>query len=1515
MKITFDRYSKFINDLYLLINENKIKILEITIGKNAKFYDLYSFGRFLGTLKHLTTNEKIKVTVSTHKWSVKRIQFYNDLGIWDLLKIYLAEDLITELKKTNAKPSINNLIPIVKLQRIEIPSRIEDSELINIESNKIIEQLLHQSVDSINSHFENRLSIINVLIPYLNHFFFTIVTELLSNIFKHSESSEIYFGLTLFRENLIQGDPRRKGSIHIAGSYALDFLIYDSGKGIFQSFKDHFEHQNISNKDILDYYKFTAFSPSKYKPIYSYLKVTESNILSNLFSGNLSIRKGRRSDGLFDVSEKLSWHNGIINFFSGRTEVTLRHVNNLKYKSIETNDFIKDKKTKSHPPLIKGVLISGLLPIFHLSSWHLQSTEGLKFLPFNEKPSQLNTESDEIINKYIWHKLKPLDKQFFTNRSKEKIEFFSNLTIKTINDKYVELSTNNPSKIIFIEVDLKRSRNINIPFIDNFIQVLLKTQYKALVNRIVFTNVPRRVILQLKDSNCSSFLKIHSAICLFYDELDFPYFLGLSKYFNYLNGIPEAIYTLLKRGNIETLKIRNENATEIREILKTIIDNNQNDILYRDSDFFFAHPIQKLIYTERLKHIRHIYNYLIGFNQINKTYKLINGKKVSHIIDLQTFWNNQQRLNDCVNLLLRKDILTNKASDSFFPLSNSIITFSRNGLLIAKTIRDRFNINEILIVEDDSIQNDLLYERINLQHSIRPIIVLDILYAGDWNKNSFLNRLLVKLKNESKTFSIVTFFNYSTKQAIDNVKIHSLFDLKHELSIKSYKIFKEIHPKAAKISSKNKIPIDLSKQHSLNRTTPILIRDRNDNYDSETPSKTKSEYYTSTNSLKNKVDNSYSRIETSLTFWQNVSELGLVTKDNNHLDKRTNYFNEDVGKLFQIKRIRRFITDYVVSTIKDYNFTVDVIILPDHMGGNYLANLFTNNLENRPLVFKMRQSQYGGSIEISEDEYEYFRVYINERIVKYNITRKLNCLILDDSIFTGKSIFTLIGISRKLNLIPKSVFVLFNRLSKEISETINFSVDYFSYIYRLHMSVINSKYQSIHSYFSVLIDQGNNDSIFSQNISPSGLILNNNNFPLKITDDELNEIGKSSNLLFRHVIEDIILNPSYNNINIETRIIASYNFIEILFIKETQLFISFLKNLLVNYKLSDNSNLFYVQRITAIISSLKHHFRVNQVELFEKFISESIEFLLKSDWDKNEELANTLSALILISGHIQSNFFNEDTLPKNLTSVLDKANIFNITNSNVMKILGCFSISISHFEQDQLDVKKIIPINNFTTGLIISDLLRNHEPTSNHNKASLFNDIKLISFLKTAPGYNYTLSIILQIFNADCVFLFGKNKSETGNKSGTEWNIWEYSTNNEFDNDANFSYDDIHTFKYSDRTTFDSKEFKNSNSELLKILNKLLPTGKYKFAIGLPLLSKRITMDYFILVGSKLDYSNLTNQKVSLLNSKSILLWQDYKPFLENILETLETKYKNNITNNRAIYRAIRIAHIPDINQ
>src|SRR6185503_18261941 len=138
----------------------------------------------------------------------------------------------------------------------------------------------------------------------------------------HSTRSEFLFAMTMSREIDTRFRPHRPGITFLSGQDKYELLIMDTGRGILPSVISTLDYMS-TEKAKSDY-----FDISEYNNHHHLERAKEESLLSNIFRGDFVVRKGRKSEGLYELGQTLSWFGGMLSLFTGRSELQISSIEN-----------------------------------------------------------------------------------------------------------------------------------------------------------------------------------------------------------------------------------------------------------------------------------------------------------------------------------------------------------------------------------------------------------------------------------------------------------------------------------------------------------------------------------------------------------------------------------------------------------------------------------------------------------------------------------------------------------------------------------------------------------------------------------------------------------------------------------------------------------------------------------------------------------------------------------------------------------------------------------------------------------------------------------------------------------------------------------------------------------------------------------------------------------------------------------------------------------------------------------
>jgi len=1210
---------------------------------------------------------------------------------------------------------------------------------------KITNEILNNIAINIYSYLRDNLYVEPYKISYeLNVIIYSIIKEIVLNIVLHSGSQYLLFGMTLNCENKPYSRTSRWGAGFEAGEDKFEILLLDIGKGIFKTINDELK---TTDNDLIEKYLSVV-------PINNELKTVqeqENNLLKSIFHGNLVIRKGRKSEGLHEILDKVSWFNGLSTIRTGRTEVTVSGVGS---KVDRFHNIVRPHVNYFTP----GVIFDIVLP-----SQQVQNVAICSQIP---KDNYLLGFQDR---KYQIFRINRMPAALFGGRTTTELRRMMDLYVKEFFEQFESISNSRSDSCRFIEIDLKNSKNINEHFIDSFLQEICKGSIEnnllEIFQYFFFSNVPRKIIFNLRNRVCSTFLRLKKVFCLFIDETDQPNFIGAPRISDAIYDVEKSLKLILFNKQIKkSILLSKDNLNlgeDAVEIIENLASRNENAMFYKkeiknDMVFCFNNIMEVLFYQRRDKLKNEITSNCIPDDE-SFMLKLMNGTYVRRITNYQNIWSQSNYLFTASKLLVQK---------MEKPATNTIIAFSYNGDKLAYYIQNILSTTRVIIVDPN---NENCWGNLGIGSDF--IIVIDSILYGD--ENSFLTKFLDFINNN---------YNVSPKYILTIRSNNNTFLLNRSLQV--YSLFEENELNSDKFQNlTDPIYCYTCKEQGI---FPICLTPIGNNSQSNYPEKVKG--------FK------YSEIELSAEFWHNVSTLGIIQPYSTSKEKRNILFYENNEKILEYQRTRILLESNIIDFIKTkLKLKIDVIIHPNHTVGAFLANFIAQNLPKSPVILTLRQEEYGGNINISEDEYDYFIQKLNH--IKETEGHNLRALIVDDSIVTGSSIFTMVGISKKLNLKLQGIFVILNRLSKPISESISALKIPFSYMYRLHLPLISSQDHPdnlIPRWNDIICSKYNNFNIniFSKTIKDKSsvpyLLWDEINIKinitklLKIKKDNLNFTNIRSKYAheLKHIVNGLILHPDINILDFYTRLAITYNFLEYLTLEEV--FWLLLKKFYEDDDKDDEKetcNIAFLRKVLFLIAFSEN---IKQPSCFKNYLnlinSLHKEIIESGNWEKNKHLIFDIMFSQIMINDITfidqcCDYFSE------LFKIKKKENV----DSIIEEIIGGLSWGIAAFKEIndhsllESQVNKIVDFTNKykddaqITQLVITifypflkdniklcQILEFYNwDLSNKLIYSIENDNSIYKYLSRAPGFSFTLKTTMAICNAEIILLFTKSKSAT----------------------------------------------------------------------------------------------------------------------------------------------------------
>jgi hypothetical protein len=738
MKIPFSSFSPFVQSVFSKIETGKFdsdpKLSIVITSRPSSLMDLFALGRLLSLIRQLQNSLGIEIEfIFPHHmnlWNLRSLGFFEYCQT-NNIRYELAPRAQLELF-TNPNPESESKAPsqmrknywqcLIPLQRHGFDIAKDEQHVVS-NVNKFTDIFAAQ----IYTALEEREVDPKDVSSELSRILLSMVRELLSNTITHSNESEFLFAMTLSRETGTETRPHRPGITLPPGQDKFEVLLMDFGQGIYPSVLRTLASGEVSQVNS-DYFNLKRWHDS-----HRLDKTKEESLLTNVFRGDFVIRKGRKSEGLYELGQTLSWFGGMLNIFSGRTE--------MQISAATSEELSITPRFNKRPFYLPGVITSFILPSQQIKAASIKSFA--RHNPTNLSEGQ-HKRSCEIL------RFKNVPSGFFGGVSIGKIRRRSELEAAFVITEYERAKGKKVEKPFFWDINLRMSDNIDINFIDSFIQELCKRideiepKHSRNFFKLIFTNVPRNVIRALEKRNCKSFLMLKNTFCLFLDEADDPHFFGVPRASNRLFDIEDALRLIFHAGvrTQRDLTDRLGMAAQATDHLQRLLQTNEDSVfscyLNDEGAVFECHNV-----VEALKHLR-----CSNLQDLDKVrlrepkgaiIKLRNGTYVDSIFDFCLFWSDNEKLTDCAKLLL---------SVSGFPLVDTILSFMNNGDRLASAIQ-RFTKTPNLIIIDP--HNPRTWNNIEVNGNC--ILIIDALYPGD-SEGGYIKEFIELTQGMNKNVNI-----------------------------------------------------------------------------------------------------------------------------------------------------------------------------------------------------------------------------------------------------------------------------------------------------------------------------------------------------------------------------------------------------------------------------------------------------------------------------------------------------------------------------------------------------------------------------------------------------------------------------------------------------------------------------------------------------------------------------------------------------------------------------------------
>lgn len=1549
MDITFKSTSKLIVKVINQLEKGMLRngdTLSIVIPpEQTSLPDLFAIGRLLAFVRELKSQFDIETEfifkppkrirsslVKSKSQALRNIENLNELGFFHFcqkngIRCEFTEDpqlslpsAIDENKDAQDKSMERNTYwkCLVPLQSHPLPKQqpLREREVVNIIGG-FIKEFSDQAQAGM-GEFDFDFKDVGL---ELSRILYILVRELLSNTITHSGETEFLFAMTISRQWESETQSHRPGIILPSGQDKFDLLLMDLGRGISRTVAKTLSGGN--DELSADNY----FSLSKWEAQCRLSKAKEESLLTNIFRGELVIRKGRKSEGLYELGQTLRWFGGMLNLFTGRSE--------LQVSAVDGEELVTKHRQFWPPYYLPGVIASAILPS------HQVKTTLLKGLARKQAASQ----TEVLDRRCEVRRFQQLPNGLFGGSSSIKIRRRSELDAELIISEYMRETgqerDENHGIPFFWDVNLKVSDNIDVNFIDSFIQELCKRiDYIELSDsknfyKLIFTNVPRNIIKALRQRNCASFLMLKETFCLLLDEADEPHFLGVPRVSNSVFDVEEALSLIFHSGlvNVDQLSSRQIGMTSLAiDHLRKLVGSSTDSIFSIKSvdghEAFVSFDIISALRRARYESAQKIKS--LRLHEDNAVFKLRNGAYVDSIYDFYRQWSDEEALIDCTKLLL---------SEAGFPLADTLLAFMNNGDRLAAAIQ-RFTKTPNLIIIDP--HDNRLWANLEIEGDC--ILVVDALYPGD-DQGGYVRSFIQysELSSKYRIKQLWAFYDFR-EESVDQSGRGGQDEGNSTLAgLKVITVLKpdDLPRPRSVVPSKNDNILQNYQNYIL--TKPI------DNPADDNRSQIKSNWY------------QYSPIELSTEFWQNVSALGIVDSKRTGRETRNVLFYENNEKLIQSPRMRRLVSEFVADYIKNVlDLRVDVILHPTHPVGSFLAQLVAAQLNVKPLVLPLTQRRYGGQIELTTGDYLY-----NQRLVenfkKARGREQLLSLIVDDSVLTGASLFTMLGVASKLGLKNNGILVLLSRLRPEISNALALFHMNYAYLYRLHMPVL-TRHQSPDRKLNELNEDEKfialSKSYFSQlwmerlksedsHFQPKSEVINTECSPT-VKLDTLGDI-KGSNIetyRLKQIIQHLILHPDPHILDFYIRVAIAYNFLEQLVQEEA--FWKLLKGLFESDDSleSDSQSILLLRKILYILAFSKHIHPLNTYKTYQHLCCNLIDQCFRNGtWLQHKELVTDCLMWLGVIGSekllevgpailntVLQYAFEDLSEIKGSESVLneepqdqttarramsvDMLSAFAwalhvyihlkgfsiIDNGGAFELLDSITRSKPSGEKNLLLIDMLEPVISASPRLRSCLGITEWPSEENFMQGLMDNNYnnKMMWYLKEAPGYTVTLKTLLRICKADTVLLYAKNKLD----EQYFLRVFDTRQNKRADDDLGAEHfaesylpDEIRERMV--RSVF----FSSTRPEHAGKLNDFSKDASHLWCMGGAVISETSGVSYYVILGYWKRPPDPAYQ------STAYYYWLKCEALLRLILPRIHSKYVESATEWNAQVQSIRPVH------
>lgn len=1355
-----------------------------------------------------------------------------------------------------------------------------------------------------------------------------LALDLISNVVKHSGTDTLFFGLTLGKRTSWSPRYFPPGFVSDPIQDRLELTVFDSGKGILPTvgealFGSEWLERGLGGR----YLKFSPFS-------YDEMEVTaqrEKELLGNIFRGELLVRRGRRSEGLSEIANTLSWFGGLLSVFSGRTEVSLL--------AKDGESIISAFRPRHLQPryFLHGTIASALVP--SNACWTgVEKTEGG---PGRSGRVDCSVKLIDPPRSVFWGGAVsvPIRRraELFVDELTQSWVARAKKSQKPANQQ--DEGTHDDHLPLFLEIDFRGLADLEVEALDGLIQELVKSSYSRigsaprLLDRLVFTNVPRNIIRDLQQRNGQGFLALSGSVLVVFDELFQPHILGPPAVGV---GSPNPLSRLLRQsllfGGVSTRAVLESGGRSLIEDFGRIVEASGNSGIFRKTTKTLGVVrIRRALARRRAARLEELEKALVK-EPLNAVYELRNGTYLDSLWHFESFWDDPGCLRDIAQLLS-------------YLLSaghvETLIGFMGNGARLCSEIQKYRKIPNLVFLDP--------YDPSSWPAGTggeRAVLVLDVLYPGD-EERGYVRRLL---EGGQDTEGGPSYLVEEVLCAVDARKDPPA-DIVCGVPLTC--------PRFPKVRKPSVVKVVEARQRVLRK---------GDYYRSVAPRESRE---LRASRVSEATRNGYSEIEKSVDFWQNVSQLGVLSSQSEGREKRNVVFFENNERLIRHLRLRRYVDRFLSAFAAQLPTPPTIILHPSHAVGETLAQWLADRLPGKTLVVPLRQTEYGGPIQIDQEEY----VAIEQRVALHEETTGFTdrrVVLVDDSVLSGRSLFTMLGAAKKLQLQPIGFLVLLSRLTPEVSEALDARGVLFRYLYRLHMPVPDRKdpWHWLDSLNQGVVRTSN--SSFAQlwgrrlsNLLHPGLSGGDMGgfIDMLVTGADEGECILSREGRVRvlsalpaqkeeeRIVRELILHEDGRILNFSARIAITHNFLESLF--RYSGFRSFLTACVEEACAGGNENaVAYLQAFLFYATYsriLDDYFLFGRFEnLCESIIEESLQN------EPSRRTARLLSFTLMSLGIVGSTIIlavakrlldryqpvafpgHGSTGPGILSEdVLKK-------RSDAREILGAFSWALGRVlavkmpgmvdletvrgltratpELDHIDIEREVVLID-----LLSPFLR-----GSHLDQGLFGDGlepeewtghpildrlegeegekgDLFQFLRDAPGYAGTLRSILDVTGAQTVFLYVKSPSDQEFFLRQMDTVGEPRRRNQAVPSSTHLSTSLPPFVQS--RMIDQLPAASEDSDVCRVLDRVLdlePGERFhKWFIGAPIQPPNQRMSYFVLLG----FSQSTPPSMQVRDVYQ--RWLRMETHLREILPSLHEKFVEAASSWHALHHSMVTLHAP----